>query len=50
VGRSGEVTTVDYPDLISAKDHIVNRVFKSIEKLEYLRQQLLHEGELVYKR
>src|SRR6476469_2198325 len=33
----------------SAKEYIANRLFKSIEELEYLLHQLLNEGELVIK-
>lgn len=33
----------------SAKEYIANRLFKSIEELEYLLHQLLNEGKLVIK-
>ena len=33
----------------SAKEYIANRVFKSIEELEFLLHQLLNEGGLVIK-
>jgi transposase len=33
----------------SAKEYVANRLFKSIEELEYLLHQLLNEGELVIK-
>jgi len=33
----------------SAKEYIANRLFKSIEELEFLLHQLLNEGELVIK-
>jgi transposase len=33
----------------SAKEYVANRLFKSIEELEYLLHRLLNEGELVIK-
>jgi len=33
----------------SAKEYIANRLFKSIEELEFLLHQLLNEGELIIK-
>jgi hypothetical protein len=33
----------------STKEYIANRLFQSIEELEYLLHQLLNEGELVIK-
>ena len=33
----------------SAKEYIANRVFKSIEDLEFLLHKLLNEGELIIK-
>ncbi|MFB2835831.1 transposase, partial [Floridanema evergladense] len=33
----------------SAKEFIAHRLFKSIEKLEYLLHKLLNEGELIIK-
>jgi transposase len=33
----------------STKEYIANRLFKSIEDLEYLLHQLLNEGELIIK-
>jgi transposase len=39
--RHGEAPT--------AKEYVANRLFKSIEELEYLLHQLLNEGELVIK-
>ena len=33
----------------SAKEYVANRLFKSIEELEYLLHQLLNEGGLVIK-
>lgn len=33
----------------STKEYIVNRLFKSIEDLEYLLHRLLNEGELIIK-
>lgn len=33
----------------SAKEYIANRVFKSVEALEYLLHQLLNEGRLIIK-
>ncbi|MCC5640230.1 IS630 family transposase, partial [Nostoc sp. CHAB 5844] len=33
----------------STKEYIANRLFKSIEELEYLLHQLLNEGELIIK-
>ncbi|WP_413470366.1 transposase [[Phormidium] sp. LEGE 05292] len=33
----------------SAKEFIANRLFKSIEELEYLLHQLLNQGELIIK-
>lgn len=31
----------------SAKEYIANRLFKSIEELEFLLHKLLNEGELI---
>ncbi len=33
----------------STKEYIANRLFKSIEELEYLLHPLLNEGELIIK-
>ncbi|MCC5641030.1 IS630 family transposase, partial [Nostoc sp. CHAB 5844] len=33
----------------STKEYVANRLFKSIEELEYLLHQLLNEGELIIK-
>jgi transposase len=33
----------------SAKEYIANRLFKSVEELEYLLHQLLNEGKLIIK-
>jgi transposase len=33
----------------STKEYIANRLFKSIEELEYLLQILLNEGQLIIK-
>jgi transposase len=33
----------------STKEYVANRLFTSIEELEYLLHQLLNEGELVIK-
>ena len=47
---------VTNPDLVlielvwpSTKEYIANRLFKSIEELEYLLHRLLNEGELIIK-
>ena len=34
---------------MTLKKYIVNRLFKSIEELEYLLHPLLNEGELIIK-
>jgi hypothetical protein len=34
---------------LSAKEYIADRLFKSVEKLEYLLHQLLNEGKLIIK-